>query len=250
MKKHINSFIFSDQYERPNDIAKYRPRLHGGLGLHHIESEASAMQIKTFIELAISNRFKTSLFYNAAYCFYVLETSSCDPGLPPTVTMEAISIIKDAIQENEDVESMSAKQWYERLLKKNVLVTEVVDADGVVVSTEIKTKCELEFPQFDWDIIWLRARMPGLNNDQRSFLFKLLHNILPSQERQHRTCRNVDSPHCLLCASNAVDSVWHHAFINCSHTSEAITWMTRILSSLDPAAVSYTHLTLPTKRIV
>ena len=36
MKKHMNSFLFCDQYERPNDIAKYRPRLQGGLGLHHI----------------------------------------------------------------------------------------------------------------------------------------------------------------------------------------------------------------------
>lgn len=238
MKKSINAFVFSDQYEKPTDLAKYCPKLQGGLGLHHIESKALAMQIKTFIELAISTIFQQSLFYTAAYNFYVLETTDFDPGLPPTVTKEAISIIKAAILDNLEVETVSAKQWYNRLLEKDVLQETILEPDGTMSSAAIKTKSELEHPQYDWNCIWWRARMPGLTNDQRSFFFKFFHNLLPSQERQMRTCRNVDSPNCLLCNADAVDSVWHHAFTSCSHTDEAMTWMVQFLSSLDPATTN------------
>ena len=69
-------------------------------------------------------------------------------------------------------------------------------------------------PNTEWEGCWALARLPGLGPENVSFLFKLLHQILPTQERIARTKPNT-SPNCKnpVCL-DTLDDV-KHALIHC-----------------------------------
>ena len=74
----------------------------------------------------------------------------------------------------------------------------------------ISTRVEQANPLTDWEKTWRLARLQGLGSEHTSFLFKLLHQILPTQERLHRT-KNEASPLCKApgCTVTAVDDLGH-----------------------------------------
>ena len=133
------------------------------------------------------------------------------------------------------IESMSSKQWYDYLIDILILKQQVEQPDGTSLLEPLKCKSEQLWPSLEWPIIWKRARMPGLSNDSRSFLFKLLHNILPTQERLFRITRTTFSDVCVCCDSGLTDNVWNHSFTACSHTLPAMNWLMSSLSSFDPS---------------
>ena len=51
----------------------------------------------------------------------------------------------------------------------------------------ISCKAELASPSTDWETTWRRARLKGLGSELISFLFKVLHKLLTTQERLVRT---------------------------------------------------------------
>ena len=84
-------------------------------------------------------------------------------------------------------------------------------------------KCEVNFPGNSWDRSWELAFSSGLNSDQSSFLFKLLHDILPTGSRLHRL-KQKESSACTLCRSGADDDRLH-ALLACSFNSEINDWV-------------------------
>ena len=50
-----------------------------------------------------------------------------------------------------------------------------------------KCKAELRSPGTDWELSWSLSRLKGLGSEATSFLWKLLHCILPAEERLSRT---------------------------------------------------------------
>ena len=51
----------------------------------------------------------------------------------------------------------------------------------------IRCRVERANPQNDWERSWRLARLPGLGPDNTSFLLRLMHDLLPTQERVART---------------------------------------------------------------
>ena len=51
----------------------------------------------------------------------------------------------------------------------------------------IPCRVETRHPEHDWETAWRRARLLGLGPTLTSFLFKVLHDLLPTQERISRT---------------------------------------------------------------
>ena len=63
----------------------------------------------------------------------------------------------------------------------------------------------------------MAASLPGLSSKMISFLWKMLHDILPTQERMNRMNRpGVPSAVCTLCEENAEDNS-EHALLTCSY---------------------------------
>ena len=179
--------------------------------------------------MSTSSKFRTSLYFSALYDYYVLDkTSISPPRCPPFYNQQFFEIIKSA-QKDNPVADWSSKQWYCYLLERKHLQIEALDVDGRSSWEDAKCHVEIAYPNFDWSTTWARTRLPGLNNDCRSFLWLYFHNLLPTQARLHRILRTVESPSCTHCDSGEIDHTWNHTFRSCSYSKHIIDWMlTRI----------------------
>ena len=109
------------------------------------------------------------------------------------------------------VKRMSIGMWYRALLEK--YVTKEEDDNGFLYS--VTCRAERLHADLNWETIWSFSILPGLNSDDSSFLFKLLHNLLTTQERLHRVLSHkVTSSLCTLCTQE-VCSDQMHALIYC-----------------------------------
>ena len=139
---------------------------------------------------------------------------------------------------------MSSRSWYVFLLNKHVLLEESVGDDGTPQTSKVMCKVEINAPDLDWDMMWSHARMKGLTNDNRAFLWRMLHNILPTQARLFVTSRNVTSPNCIMCEENETDDIKQHSFKSCDHSKEAMTWLINIIIQMDPSTTLEKIVTL------
>ena len=72
----------------------------------------------------------------------------------------------------------------------------------------IRSRAELAGPETDWEKTWRLARLPGLGPEHTSFLFKMIHQILPTQEILFRTNNGVNNI-CKVPGCNEVDDLCH-----------------------------------------
>ena len=126
---------------------------------------------------------------------------------------------------------MTTKQWYRVLVEKHVTMISPLPREAT--RTWRPSKFELNNPDVNWDRSWSYTRLRGLNSDQTSFLFKLLHNILPTNERLYRLNLK-DSQACSLCTSGNSDNL-EHAFLECSHNNEINAWLLRLCRNTVPS---------------
>ena len=89
-------------------------------------------------------------------------------------------------------------------------------------------------PDINWEITWKRASLPGLNSATHSFLWKMLHNILPTRERLHRLgINNIASPMCCQCDQAVYDDL-PHALVTCPQNTEVTDWLLNQLLRVSP----------------
>ena len=103
-------------------------------------------------------------------------------------------------------------QWYKLLIENYVTMEETETG-------EVRLKgCRVELlrPEIDWENGWRLARLQGLGTELSSFMFKLMHQILPTQERVSRTnpatsnlCKQPN------CSTASVEDL-PHALVHCS----------------------------------
>ena len=92
--------------------------------------------------------------------------------------------------------------------------------DGNSVPTLLPIRPELLHHNSDWPNIWARSKTKGLGSDLSSFLFRLLHQLLPTQERVQRIMGNRGQEPaglCLLCRQEREDL--QHAFFFCQESA-------------------------------
>ena len=85
-----------------------------------------------------------------------------------------------------------------------------MDEDGREL---VPCRAETRNPEHDWEATWHRARLPGLGSELMSFLFKVVHDLLPTQERVSRTSPAVNGV-CRMCPSNDTEDL-EHALVSC-----------------------------------
>ena len=103
---------------------------------------------------------------------------------------------------------MSTKQWYRALLEDRVLKAEMEDNSP---PTLIPVRVEHLSPSTDWSQTWRVARLPGLPSDLTAFLFKLVHCLLPTQDRVARL--GGGDGLCTWCGIGEVETPMHAFFL-------------------------------------
>ena len=210
----VKSWLFQDQLEKPEEMILFRPISFGGLGLHNVKFKALASLTRTFMETAANPAFRQNLFHNLLYRTYVLEDESIlrPPPMPPYFSASFFNNIR-WVKENTplNVATITTAQWYRVMLEQEVTM---VQGNGSM--EYIKSRVELASPGSDWESNWRRARLKGLGSEATSFLWKLLHRLLPTEQRLARILPN-SSEMCKYCPTPTVGDL-EHCFFSCVKT--------------------------------
>ena len=219
INKQVKSWLYQDCLEKPNELVLYRDARDGGLGLFHVHLRSLALLIRAFLETSVNPNFIHSLYHEVMYRYHVLEedVSLPDPGLTPYYDKTFFSIIRHYKNNSTmNIAVLSTRQWYRLLLEDRVLMTQV---DNSSVPSLLPIRPELFHPTSDWPSIWARARTKGLGSDLSAFIFRLLHQILPTQERVQRIVGNGGQEPtglCVVCHQEREDL--SHAFFFCQES--------------------------------
>ena len=128
-----------------------------------------------------------------------------------------------------NVATMSTSQWYRLLLEQSTTMEENEDNSRHY----IKTRSEIASSNTDWELSWRRARLKGLGSHATSFLWKLLHNLLPTEERLARILPNSPAD-CKSCPTPALADLPHCLF-ECVRTKESGSWLLSLIRQHDPS---------------
>ena len=207
---YAKSWLYADMLLKPEETVLHRPVASGGLALLHVKMKALAGLIRCFLETACIAKFRQSLFHQLLFRYHVLEDRSLEnPGLPPFYNQEFFSVIRHVHHNTPlNVAHMTEKQWYQVLLENRVTMVETDVSRHL-----IPCRAEVKNPEFDWDSTWSRMRLQGLGAELMSFLFKVLHDLLPTQERVSRTS-SAENGDCRLCVTDVKEDL-AHALISC-----------------------------------
>ena len=77
------------------------------------------------------------------------------------------------------IKTMTAGMWYRWLIEDNI-------THQLTISGTVQCKIEVKHPQADWERAWSLAITPGVSSKQLTFLWKMVHDLLPSQARLFR----------------------------------------------------------------
>ena len=179
----------------------------------NVSVRSLALLIRTFLETSINPNFRHSLFHEHLFRYDVMgEHSLPDPGFTPYYNRDFFQTIchfRDSSCLN--IASLSTKQWYKLLLEDKILMKK---ADEEAPTALLPLRCEELHPNNDWEQVWANLRTKGLGSELVSFQLKLLHNLLPTQERIARAGLHEGDPGlCLQCRSEREDQL--HAFFEC-----------------------------------
>ena len=95
-------------------------------------------------------------------------------------------------------------------------------------------KGEMRHPEVDWPATWTLSNMKGLNPTEKTFLGRMLHNLLPTQARLfHLKIKNILHPNCLLC-DRPEPADLSHSLLTCPFNMEVYTWLIGILQTHIP----------------
>ena len=206
-----------------SELVLYRKTEDGGLGLYNVKIRALALLIRTFLETSINPAFKHSLFHEILFRYHVLgEVSLPDPGLPPYYKKDFFDVIRHYHTTSSlNITCMSTKDWYKTLLEDQILMTQPTEQAQSIL---IPTRVESVQPNNDWTETWRLARIHGLGSNLTSFLFKLLHCLLPTQDSVQKLGVTVDGQPglCQLCHLESEDAL--HALVHCPHSWSGSAW--------------------------
>ena len=115
------------------------------------------------------------------YRKFVLEEEV--PGVSAYFSQELFTTIKKVRDDTPlNIVTMKEKDWLRHLTETNVTMTQ--DPTGVL--QYIPCKAERTSPHTDWSLCWKACRQPGVPADLASFLWRLLHQLLCTQDKLSR----------------------------------------------------------------
>ena len=225
----LKSYCYQDLFQKPSEVMLYRSVEDGGLGLHHVQSKAQANLISTFVQTAANEKFRGSLFHSWLFRYHILGDKSLpDPGFTPYYDRNFFDVI-DSVKKRTSLNlvHMGVRQWYLYLLEINVTKSIFDEEKGPEL---IPCRVETKNLNVRWADVYAASRIKGLSPDNKSFLFKLIHELLPSKDRLHQLGQ---SPTALCWCNSGEIETYSHLFFTCNKNQEAGQAVLRCLRSYD-----------------
>ena len=216
MTSAAKSWLYRDMFFKPEEIIMYRRVIDGGLGLINIRLKALAGLIRSFLETACIPKYRQSIYHHQLFLYHVLEDRSIkDPGMPPFYDADFFHIIRSVhLNPTLNVVKMSERQWYQYMLEEKVIMEQ--NAGSLLMK---QCRVERQIPLNNWESTWKRCRMAGLGPNLSSFLFKVVHELLPTQVRLCKADPSLTGK-CKLCTVNTMEDL-EHALIGCNFNDGA-----------------------------
>ena len=209
INSQVKSWLYQDCFEKPSELVLYRDVQNGGLGLFHVRIRSLALLIRAFLETSSNPKFRHSLLHKVLFRYHILgETSLPNPGFLPYYDETFFKTIKHYNDTTPlNISTMTTRQWYRILLEDKVLMHQAGGTPPVLQPVRV----ELLRPDQDWTATWPMLRSKGLSSEQTTFMFKFLHQLLPTQDRLNRITNEPGI--CKLCRVSPEDL--NHAFFSC-----------------------------------
>ena len=239
INSNIKKWMYADLLLKPEEIVLFRSVWCGGLGLISVKHKSVAYLIKTFLELATNPNYIQSQFLSLLYRVHILQEDIYCPPTPPYYSNYFFDHILRAKNSGLNIVNMTTRQWYNYLVNYDLLKMEMDDG------TEVYRPCRAErlSPHIDWSTTWKRIRFPFLSSNTMTFLWKLMHKLLPSEERLSSTLGNI-SPHCQLGCPDNTEANLEHCFFSCLLTYEVGAWLLDTVHIFVPNANAQSVLNL------
>ena len=208
------------------------------VALHHVQKRALANLINTFLETACKEKFQHNQYHEALFKYYILEENIQKLDIPPYFRGDFFPAIRRIYKSPLNINKISLRQIY-RFLVEEVTMIEKEDSSNEPL-TLIPLKAELTTPSNQqWEQTWKMARMKMLGPILTSFMFKLLHKILPTAERVSRILPK-NSPICTKCDGNVPETI-QHAVFDCHGNHQVgqvlLTGLSKYLPNLTPIQI-------------
>ena len=124
---------------------------------------------------------------------------------------------------------MSTREWYLYLMEKKVF--KVTAEDGS--QENVLCRIERKHPDYDWESLWVKLRLPGLSSNVVSFVWKMVHDILTTEERINATLGNIPAT-CRYGGENEQVANQIHCLFNCSLTYVIGQWLLKTVRIYGP----------------
>ena len=243
INKQAKSWLYADLLEKPGELALYRHTSAGGLGLFHVQTRALANLISSFLETACNPIFQRNQFHEALFQLYVLEETVPHLDIPLYFRGDFFPAIQRINESPLNITKIKVKEIY-RFLIEEVTMDHTREGSSKLIPLRI----ELADPTTQWDRTWHMARQSRLGPDLSSFIFKMLHQILPTAERIARILPN-QSIHCSRCRANGQHiETLQHAMFECSASHAASTAQVSGLTNILPSNTPTRILTLTVRK--
>ena len=237
--KQVKAWLYADLLEKPSKIALHRPVEQGGLGLLCVQRRGLAFLISSFLETAINPKFSRNLLHEWLLRFYVFDEPLPKPNIPPYFRGEFFPTLRRLQSASVNLKLCNVKTIY-NFLMDDLLKVEETEVGGQ--RPLIPLRVELGDQEVNWPRSWQLARLPALGPQLSSFLFKMLHQLLPTGERVAKILP-ASSPLCTQCGDNVVETLLHALFA-CSANLGLPQKLLACLKEYDPSLTPEKVLTL------
>ena len=201
----VKSWLYSDQLEKPQELVLFKPRQVGGLGLISIQYKALSLLIRNFLETAVNPKFQSNLYHEALYLWHVENRRDISqPPVSPYYDSDFFDSIKQ-VKEEGLLNIRTMTMWYRVLTEENITHQQITSGAAL-----IPCRIEAKNPQVDWERTWSLVTTSGLSSKQLTFIWKMVHDLLPTQVRLFRLkMPNTISEICTLCNLNQAGNLTH-----------------------------------------
>ena len=210
----IFPFIWNSKANHLKRDVLYNKKDEGGINLLNVHIKASSIHAKSFLRLFLLNGENDSLI--KYYCAVRLNPLFNIRELPHNINFSSVPFYDSDINV---IRKCSKLKDFPNITSQNIYESTIQKQKPIV---------EERYPLFIWENIWANVASSVINSDNRSILFKYLHEILPNNLRLYNIRRKV-SPNCDTC--NMEDNNLH-MFYFCNKIKVVIKYLRVLLQRI------------------